>query len=93
VPASFTVHERPGGSELDAIRAVLDGRADAAAIGSSTWEAIGREELMPGALQAFWTSPPYCLKGVIIRPTVLTCGFKVGCGGQPDLRLLRRSWR
>jgi len=53
-------HGDTGRSELDAIRTVLDGRADAAAIGVNTWEAIGREELMPGALEAFWTSPPYC---------------------------------
>lgn len=53
-------HGDTGRSELDAIRAVLDDRADAAAIGSNTWEAIGKEELMPGALHAFWTSPAYC---------------------------------
>jgi ABC-type phosphate/phosphonate transport system substrate-binding protein len=53
-------HGDTGRSELDAIRAVLDGQADAAAIGISTWEAIGRDELMPGALEAFWTSPSYC---------------------------------
>lgn len=53
-------HGDTGRSELDAIRAVLDDRADAAAIGTSTWEAIGKDELMPGALEAFWTSPPYC---------------------------------
>lgn len=53
-------HGDTGRSELDAIRLVLDGAADAAAIGSTTWEAIGRDELMPGALEAIWTSPPYC---------------------------------
>jgi phosphonate transport system substrate-binding protein len=53
-------HGDTGRSELEAIRAVLDGQADAAAIGISTWEAIGKEDLMPGALQAFWTSPTYC---------------------------------
>jgi phosphonate transport system substrate-binding protein len=52
-------HGDTGRSELDALRAVLDERADAAAIGINTWEAIGREELMPGALEAFWTSPTY----------------------------------
>jgi ABC-type phosphate/phosphonate transport system substrate-binding protein len=53
-------HGDTGRSELDAIRAVLDEQADAAAIGISTWEAIGEDELMPGALEAFWTSPTYC---------------------------------
>ncbi len=53
-------HGDTGRSELDAIRAVLDGDADAAAIGVTTWDAIGREELMPGALEAIWTSPAYC---------------------------------
>jgi phosphonate transport system substrate-binding protein len=53
-------HGDTGRSELDAIRAVLDDRADAAAIGISTWEAIGRDDLAPGALEAMWTSPPYC---------------------------------
>jgi len=45
-------HGDTGRSELDALRLVLDGDADAAAIGITTWEAIGRDELMPG-LAAF----------------------------------------
>lgn len=53
-------HGDTGRSELDAIRAVLDEQADAAAVGINTWEAIGREELMPGALEEFWRSPEYC---------------------------------
>lgn len=53
-------HGDTGRSELDAIRAVLDEQADAAAVGINTWEAIGREELMPGALEEFWRSPVYC---------------------------------
>lgn len=52
-------HGDTGRSELDALRAVLDDRADAAAIGINTWQAIGREELMPGAFEAFWESPTY----------------------------------
>jgi len=42
-------HGDTGRSELDALRAVLEERADAASIGINTWEAIGRGELMPGA--------------------------------------------
>jgi len=53
-------HGDTGRSELDAIRAVLDEQADAAALGITTWEAIGRDELMPGGLEAFWQSPTYC---------------------------------
>jgi len=53
-------HGDTGRSELDALRAVLDDRADAAAIGITTWEAIGRDELMPGAFEVFWESPAYC---------------------------------
>jgi phosphonate transport system substrate-binding protein len=52
-------HGDTGRSELDALRMVLDERADAAAIGINTWEAIGRDELMPGAFEAVWTSPSY----------------------------------
>jgi len=52
-------HGDTGRSELDSVRAVLDERADAAALGITTWEAIGRDELMPGALEAFWQSPTY----------------------------------
>ena len=52
-------HGDTGRSELDALRAVLDGEADAAALGINTWEAIGREQLMPGAFEVFWTSPTY----------------------------------
>lgn len=52
-------HGDTGRSELDALRAVLEDRADAAAIGINTWQAIGRQELMPGAFEAFWESPPY----------------------------------
>lgn len=52
-------HGDTGRSELDALRAVLDDRADAAALGINTWEAIGRDELMPGAFESFWESPIY----------------------------------
>ncbi|HCT76611.1 MAG TPA: phosphate ABC transporter substrate-binding protein [Micromonosporaceae bacterium] len=54
-------HGDTGRSELDALRVLLDGEADAAAIGITTWDAIGRDQLMPGdALTAFWQSPQYC---------------------------------
>jgi phosphonate transport system substrate-binding protein len=52
-------HGDTGRSEIDAIHAVLDETADAAALGITTWEAIGRGELMPDALESFWRSPQY----------------------------------
>jgi len=52
-------HGDTGRSELDALREVLEDRADAAVLGINTWDAIGREELMPGAFEAFWESPRY----------------------------------
>ena len=53
-------HGDTGRSELDAVEAVLAGDADVAAIGSSTWEAMGRDELMPGMLEVVWQTDGYC---------------------------------
>jgi phosphonate transport system substrate-binding protein len=53
-------HGDTGASEAEVIRAVLDGRADAGAIGSPFWRALHSERLVPeGALTEIWTSPPY----------------------------------
>ncbi|MEO5834136.1 MAG: PhnD/SsuA/transferrin family substrate-binding protein [Nakamurella sp.] len=52
-------HGDTGRSELDAIEAVLASEADVAAIGITTWEAIGRDELMPGALEEVWRTETY----------------------------------
>src|ERR1700758_1233362 len=53
-------HGDTGTSEAEVIRAVLDGRADAGAIGSPFWNAVRSERLVPtGALSEIWTSPPY----------------------------------
>ena len=53
-------HGDTGTSEAEVVRAVLDGRADAGAIGSPFWRALHREHLVPeGALTEVWTSPPY----------------------------------
>jgi phosphonate transport system substrate-binding protein len=53
-------HGDTGRSEAEVIRAVLDGRADAGAIGSPFWKAVHNERLVPeGALREIWTSPPY----------------------------------
>src|SRR6266851_3081228 len=53
-------HGDTGTSEAEVVRAVLDGRADAGAIGSPFWKALRSQRLVPeGALSEIWTSPPY----------------------------------
>jgi len=53
-------HGDTGTSEVEVVRAVLDGRADAGAIGSPFWKRLRTERLVPeGALTEMWTSPPY----------------------------------
>jgi ABC-type phosphate/phosphonate transport system substrate-binding protein len=53
-------HGDTGRSEADVVRAVLDGRAGAGAIGSPFWKAVRSERLVPeGALTEIWTSQPY----------------------------------
>src|SRR5215469_15751162 len=53
-------HGDTGTSELDAMRAVLAGEADAAAVGIGTWEAPALHENLTSRLEAFWESPGYC---------------------------------
>lgn len=53
-------HGDTGTSEVEVVRAVLDGRADAGAIGDLFWAKVRSERLVPdGALKEIWTSPPY----------------------------------
>src|SRR5262249_20209537 len=53
-------HGDTGTSEVEVLRAVLDGRADAGAIGSPFWNRVRDEHLVPeGALTEIWSSPPY----------------------------------
>lgn len=52
-------HGDTGRSELDAIDAVLAGDADVAAIGSTTWAAMGAQELMSDALVEVWRTGGY----------------------------------
>jgi phosphonate transport system substrate-binding protein len=53
-------HGDTGRSESDVVRAVLDGRADAGAIGSPFWDAVRTQRLVPeGALTEIWTSLPF----------------------------------
>ncbi len=53
-------HGDTGTSEVEVVRAVLDGRADAGAIGSPFWTTVRNEHLVPkGGLREIWSSPPY----------------------------------
>ena len=53
-------HGDTGTSEVEVVRAVLDGRADAGAIGSPFWNTVRKERLVPeGALSEIWSSPVY----------------------------------
>jgi phosphonate transport system substrate-binding protein len=53
-------HGDTGRSEVEVVRAVLDGRADAGAIGSPFWSTVRSERLVPeGALTEVWSSPAY----------------------------------
>jgi ABC-type phosphate/phosphonate transport system substrate-binding protein len=53
-------HGDTGRSETEVVRALLDGRADAGAVGSPYWRAVRDEKLVPhDALVEIWTSPPF----------------------------------
>ncbi len=53
-------HGDTGTSEVEVVRAVLDGRADAGAVGNPFWNNVRTERLVPeGALREIWSSPPY----------------------------------
>ena len=53
-------HGDTGTSEVEVVRAVLDGRADAGAIGSPFWDTVRKEHLVPeGGLREIWSSPGY----------------------------------
>lgn len=53
-------HGDTGTSEVDVLRAVLEGKADAGAVGSPFWAGVQEKRLAPqGALAVIWSSPPY----------------------------------
>ena len=53
-------HGDTGRSEIEVLRAVLDGRADAGAVGSPFWSGIQGQQILPaGALQVVWSSPSF----------------------------------
>lgn len=53
-------HGDTGASELEVLKAVLDGRADAGALGSPFWAGAQEQGIFPrGALREVWSSPSY----------------------------------
>jgi phosphonate transport system substrate-binding protein len=80
-------HGDTGHSELDALHAVLDDDADAAAIGISTWDAMGQGGFSPGAFEVFWRSPAYCHCNFTALP-----GFDEERANAWVSHLLRMSW-
>jgi ABC-type phosphate/phosphonate transport system substrate-binding protein len=53
-------HGDTGRSETEVVRALLDGRADAGAVGSPYWQTLQSEGLVPkDSLVEIWTSPPF----------------------------------
>ncbi len=53
-------HGDTGTSEVDVLKAVLEGKADAGAVGSPFWSAVQEKGLVPkGSVEVIWTSEPY----------------------------------
>ncbi|MBI3798368.1 MAG: PhnD/SsuA/transferrin family substrate-binding protein [Deltaproteobacteria bacterium] len=54
-------HGDTGTSEEEVVRAVLNGEAEAGALGKATWDAhVAAGRIDPQTLRIFWTSPGYC---------------------------------
>jgi ABC-type phosphate/phosphonate transport system substrate-binding protein len=54
-------HGDTGTSELEVLRALREGRADAGALAESTWHSqVAAGKVDPQQLRPFWTSPAYC---------------------------------
>ena len=53
-------HGDTGKSEVDVLKAVLNGDAEAGAVGSPFWQGVQDGKLVPeGAVECIWTSPSY----------------------------------
>jgi len=53
-------HGDTGTSEVDVLKAVMEGRAEAGAVGSPFWQGVVDKKLVPqGALAVVWTSPAF----------------------------------
>jgi ABC-type phosphate/phosphonate transport system substrate-binding protein len=54
-------HGDTGTSELDVLRALQEGKADAGALAESTWRSqVAQGRINDRLIQVFWTSPGYC---------------------------------
>jgi ABC-type phosphate/phosphonate transport system substrate-binding protein len=54
-------HGDTGTSELEVLRALRDGQADAGALGEPTWRhQVAQGRVDPAQLRVIWTSPGYC---------------------------------
>jgi ABC-type phosphate/phosphonate transport system substrate-binding protein len=54
-------HGDTGTSELEVLRALREGRADAGALAEATWRAhVAERRVDPGQVRPVWTSPGYC---------------------------------
>lgn len=54
-------HGDTGTSELEVLKALRDGRADAGALGDSTWiRQVAEGRIDPSRVRPIWTSPGYC---------------------------------
>ncbi|MBI3722485.1 PhnD/SsuA/transferrin family substrate-binding protein [bacterium] len=55
------LHGDTGDSETEVLKAVLERRADAGALGDSSWARfVSTGAVEKGAVEVVWTSPPYC---------------------------------
>jgi len=53
-------HGDTGTSEIDVLRAVLNGEVDAGVVGSPFWQGLADQSIAPkGALSVVWQSPPF----------------------------------
>src|SRR5207248_117155 len=54
-------HGDTGTSELEVLKALREGRADAGALGDATWiRQVAEGRIDTGQIRAVWTSPGYC---------------------------------
>ncbi len=62
-------HGDTGTSEQDVVRAVMEGSAEAGAIGKATWDAfVANGSIDPSSLHIFWTSHGYSYCNFTARP-------------------------
>lgn len=61
-------HGDTGTSEVEVLRAVIDGQADAGAVGDQYWaRAVAEGQADAKKVRAIWTSPPYCHCNFTVR--------------------------